>query len=156
MVGIFALFSAGRISHRRTKSAADVTQVFLAPNMEVGGSSTGTDHEADVNDEFKPIEHPTEPLDHDQPVRCPLPDPSILDASDGGTWKGRISSASAGTAGLPMVKQDTDVKPQAGETTAHSISPGRVSSASIGVPEHRFVTVLEEDCNTAETQIAHG
>lgn len=75
---------------------------------------------------------------------------------DGGTWKGRISSASAGTAGLPMVKQDTDVEPQAGGTTAHSISPGRVSSASIGVPEHRFVTVLEEDYNTDETQIAHG
>ncbi|KAJ8509798.1 hypothetical protein OPV22_000232 [Ensete ventricosum] len=146
MVGIFALFSAGRASHRRTKSAADVRQVLLAPNMDAGGSSTGTDHEADVNDEFKPIEHPTEPLDHDQPVRCPLPDPSILD--DGGTWKGRISSASAGSAGLPVVKQDTDVEPEAGGTTARSVSTG--------VPEHRFVTVLEEDCNADETQIADG
>ncbi|RRT70979.1 hypothetical protein B296_00036002 [Ensete ventricosum] len=115
----------------------DVRQVLLAPNMDAGGSSTGTDHEADVNDEFKPIEHPTEPLDHDQPVRCPLPDPSILDAS--------VHPLSSG---LPVVKQDTDVEPEAGGTTARSVSTG--------VPEHRFVTVLEEDCNADETQIADG
>jgi hypothetical protein len=28
--------------------------------------------------EFKPVEHPVEPLDHDRPIQCPLPEPSIL------------------------------------------------------------------------------
>lgn len=28
--------------------------------------------------EFKPVEHPIEPLDNDQPIQCPLPEPSIL------------------------------------------------------------------------------
>ncbi|KAH0469636.1 hypothetical protein IEQ34_001194 [Dendrobium chrysotoxum] len=28
--------------------------------------------------EFKPIEHPMEPLEEDQPVKCPMPDSSLL------------------------------------------------------------------------------
>lgn len=31
--------------------------------------------------EFKPVEHPTEPLDYDQPIPCPQPEPSILNVS---------------------------------------------------------------------------
>lgn len=40
-----------------------------------------TTHGIEVAVEFKPIEHPTEPLDYDQPIQCPLPEPSILNVS---------------------------------------------------------------------------
>ena len=35
-------------------------------------------HGINVAVEFKPVEHPIEPLDSDKPVQCPLPEPSIL------------------------------------------------------------------------------
>ncbi|KAL5578798.1 hypothetical protein UlMin_011240 [Ulmus minor] len=38
-------------------------------------------HEIEVTVEFKPIEHPNEPLDNDRPIQCPLPEPSILNVS---------------------------------------------------------------------------
>lgn len=38
--------------------------------------------EVEVVEEFKPVEHPSEPVGHDQPVKCPLPEPSILNVSN--------------------------------------------------------------------------
>lgn len=38
----------------------------------------GSTHGIEVATEFKPVEHPIEPLDNDQPIQCPLPEPSIL------------------------------------------------------------------------------
>lgn len=60
---------------------------MLPPDTEVAESSTvvgataTTNHGIEVVIEFKPVDHPTEPLDHDQPVHCPLPEPSILNVS---------------------------------------------------------------------------
>lgn len=45
-----------------------------------GTMSTGH-HGIEVAVEFKPVEHPTEPFDVDQPVQCPMPEPSILNVS---------------------------------------------------------------------------
>ncbi|XP_057519404.1 uncharacterized protein LOC130800072 isoform X2 [Amaranthus tricolor] len=40
-------------------------------------------HGINVAVEFKPVEHPIEPLDSDKPVQCPLPEPSILNSMEG-------------------------------------------------------------------------
>jgi len=85
MVGFFSRFSGVKIGHRRTQSAADV-------RGEAPSSSRARDEEASADPpslvttsssssramEFKPVERPTEPVIYDRPVRCPLPEPSIL------------------------------------------------------------------------------
>lgn len=43
--------------------------------------ATAAPHGIEVAVEFKPVEHPIEPLDNDQPIQCPLPEPSILNVS---------------------------------------------------------------------------
>lgn len=54
----------------------------LAPNSDVITTTTTTattaTHGIEVATEFKPVEHPVEPLDNDLPILCPLPEPSIL------------------------------------------------------------------------------
>lgn len=50
------------------------TAVSVAPTV----AATATSHGIEVAVEFKPVEHPVEPLDNDRPVQCPLPEPSIL------------------------------------------------------------------------------
>jgi len=53
-------------------------------SSEVTGAVTATaaaTHGVEVAVEFKPIEHPTEPFDNDQPIQCPLPEPSIPNVS---------------------------------------------------------------------------
>jgi len=44
----------------------------------VASAATTTSHGIEVAVEFKPVEHPIEPLDSDRPIQCPLPEPSIL------------------------------------------------------------------------------
>lgn len=57
----------------------------LPSNPEATGAATTVAtpaaHGIEVAVEFKPVEHPTEPLDNDRPVQCPLPEPSILNVS---------------------------------------------------------------------------
>lgn len=80
MVGIFSKFSTSKIGHRRTQSALDESEV-LPQNLEVPEANLATSgpaHGIEVAVEFKPIEHPTEPLDNDEPIECPRPEPSIL------------------------------------------------------------------------------
>lgn len=51
------------------------------PNAEVASAATAAaaaSHGIEVAIEFKPVEHPIEPLNNDQPIQCPLPEPSIL------------------------------------------------------------------------------
>lgn len=53
----------------------------LPPNSEgvvPQSAVTTTSHGIEVAVEFKPVEHPTEPLDNDRPIQCPLPEPSII------------------------------------------------------------------------------
>lgn len=58
----------------------------LAPNSDVTAATTTTattaTHGIEVATEFKPVEHPVEPLDNDQPIQCPLPEPSILNVTN--------------------------------------------------------------------------
>lgn len=55
------------------------------PNSEITSATpaaaAASSHGIEVAVEFKPVEHPTEPLDNDRPVQCPLPEPSILNVS---------------------------------------------------------------------------
>lgn len=47
----------------------------------VAGTASAVGHGIEVAIEFTPVEHPVEPLDYDQPIQCPLPEPSILNVS---------------------------------------------------------------------------
>lgn len=56
----------------------------LPPNQDLTRAATATasaPHGIEVAVEFKPVEHPIEPFDNDQPIQCPLPEPSILNVS---------------------------------------------------------------------------
>lgn len=54
----------------------------LPPDVEIADPAVAAaSHGIEVAVEFKPVEHPIEPLDSDQPVKCPLPEPSILNVS---------------------------------------------------------------------------
>ncbi|XP_022738426.1 uncharacterized protein LOC111291104 isoform X2 [Durio zibethinus] len=85
MVGIFSRFSVGRAGHRRSQSSLEEREV-MPPNPDVVGAAiaaTATAHGIEVAVEFKPIEHPIEPLDNERPIQCPLPEPSILNNLEG-------------------------------------------------------------------------
>lgn len=61
--------------------AQDERQV-LPPDAEIADPAVAAaSHGIEVAVEFKPVEHPIEPFDSDQPVKCPLPEPSILNVS---------------------------------------------------------------------------
>ncbi|KAJ9129083.1 hypothetical protein P3X46_034146, partial [Hevea brasiliensis] len=80
MVGIFSRFSVRRVGHRRTQSAIDEREV-LPPNADLtraAAVAASAPHGIEVAVEFKPVEHPIEPFDSDQPILCPQPEPSIL------------------------------------------------------------------------------
>ncbi|XP_057485394.1 uncharacterized protein LOC130771744 isoform X2 [Actinidia eriantha] len=49
-----------------------------------GGGGDVMDVGVEYNAEFWPIEHPVEPPDEDQPVKCPMPDSSVI--KDGKMW----------------------------------------------------------------------
>ncbi|GMQ04140.1 hypothetical protein CsSME_00049665 [Camellia sinensis var. sinensis] len=153
MVGIFSRFSVNRNIHRRTQSTIDEREV-LSPNSEapdaatvITGAALAAAHGIEVAVEFKPLEHPTEPLDNDRSILCPLPEPSIL--NDGRIWKERVS---AGTgvrrrADLPVMQEGTPME-------SESVGPkprrpsNRMILPSISAPEHNILQLLEE-CNAS-------
>lgn len=149
MVGIFSRFSVG---HRRTQSAIDVRETS-PPNVE-GGSSTppAIAHGIEIAVKFKPVEHPIEPLNRDQPVKCPLPEPSIL--NDGRIWKERMSSANPRVrADLPVVKEGSQLESEAGGAKPRRAPLKRNILPSFSAPEHNLIDLLEE-CNAAGDQTA--
>lgn len=38
-------------------------------------------HGVDKNTDFYPVEHPMEPPDEDRPVKCPMPESSVISVS---------------------------------------------------------------------------
>ncbi|CAA3033062.1 Hypothetical predicted protein, partial [Olea europaea subsp. europaea] len=98
-------------------------------------------HGIEVAMEFKPVEHPTEPLDNDQPIQCPLP--FLIMISDGRIWKERVSSGVQRRTDMPVISKTT--------TPVESITPGtkprhtsRVTLPSVSAPEHSILKLLEE------------
>ncbi|KAJ9135063.1 hypothetical protein P3X46_032284 [Hevea brasiliensis] len=148
MVGIFSRFSVGRVGHRRTQSALDEREV-LPPNADLTRAATGTasaPHGIEVAVEFKPVEHPTEPFDSDQPIQCPLPEPSIL--NDGRLWKERVSATVRRRADLPVMKEGGALESESPGTKPRPIQSNRLILPSISAPEHNLIKLLEE-CNAS-------
>ncbi|XP_042489081.1 uncharacterized protein LOC122069191 [Macadamia integrifolia] len=150
MVSIFSRFS-GRTGHRRAQSALVERQV-LSPNSEVAGATTiaaaavpAASHGIEVAIEFKPVEHPIEPLDNDRPVKCPLPEPSIL--NDGRIWKERMS-ANGRRGNLPVMKEGVNLESETVGTKPRSAPSNRLILPSLSAPEHNIINLLEE-CNAS-------
>ncbi|KAL3635797.1 hypothetical protein CASFOL_020344 [Castilleja foliolosa] len=147
MVGIFSRFSF-RGSHRPTQSALEQREV-LPPRSEVttgptlASSASASDaHGIDIAVEFKAVERPTEPLDNDQPVQCPLPEPSIL--NDGRIWKERVSSS-----GVQRKADIPIVRPVETESLSRKLRPqNRVILPSASAPENNILKLLDE-CNAS-------
>ncbi|XP_055829361.1 uncharacterized protein LOC129898736 [Solanum dulcamara] len=139
MVGIFSRFSVRRAGHRRTQSTLDEREVF-PPNSEatIDRASSVTPHGIEFAVEFKPIEHPTEPLHIDGPIQCPFQEPSVL--NDGRIWKERGSSVRITRPVRPVMQQ--------GRAEAARTIPGspmnRVILPSLSAPEHNLLKFLEE------------
>ncbi|CAI9289255.1 unnamed protein product [Lactuca saligna] len=162
MVSLFSRFSVSRNGHRRSQTTLDEREV-LPPDTEVAESSTvvgataTTNHGIEVVIEFKPVDHPTEPLDHDQPVHCPLPEPSIL--NDGRIWKERVSAGVQRRTDLSIVQEGVGPTPTPSPPTPTLPIPppepqppaaksqrrtNRVILPSISAPEHNILKLLEE------------
>lgn len=150
MVGIFSMFSVSRNSLRRAQSAIDDREV-MPPNSEATGAATVTTaalaaaHGIEVAIEFKPLEHPTEPLDNDQPIQCPLPEPSIL--NDGRIWKERVSAGVQRRADLPVMQEGNPIESETLGTRPRPQS-NRMILPSVSAPEHNILKLLEE-CNAS-------
>ncbi|KAL9262074.1 hypothetical protein AKJ16_DCAP09051 [Drosera capensis] len=150
MVGIFSRFSGGRSGHRRTQSALDNRPVVPPHSGSRGAASAAASavtHGVEVALEFTPVEHPTEPLDNDQPVQCPVPEPSIL--NDGRIWKERVSAAGAHRrSDMPFIQEGStaDSKTASAATTAspRPRQPNRSILPSLSAPEHNILNLLEE------------
>ncbi|MED6179524.1 hypothetical protein PIB30_001820 [Stylosanthes scabra] len=148
MVGIFSRFSVGRNIHRRTQSALDEREV-MPPNVEAAAAAsaaTTTTHGIEVAVEFKPVEHPIEPLDNDRPIQCPLPEPSIL--NDGRIWKERVSATVRRRGDLPVMKEGGALEPEGGSTKPRTSQTNRMILPSVSAPEHNLLKLLEE-CNAS-------
>ncbi|KAL8150509.1 hypothetical protein V2J09_020317 [Rumex salicifolius] len=143
MVGIFSKFSAIRSGHRRAQSAIE-ERVVMPPNLDANDANnvaaSVTSHGIQVAIEFKPMEHPFEPLDSDEPVHCPLPEPSIL--NDGRVWKERVSAASMRRrtdSSLTTADSDGILR-----TKTDRLPSNNTISHSQSAPEHNFLDLLEE------------
>ncbi|KAK2427586.1 hypothetical protein QL285_026156 [Trifolium repens] len=150
MVGLFSRFSVGRNIHRRTQSARlDVGEVVPADSeaaaaVAAASDTTATSHGIEVAVEFKPVEHPVEPLDHDRPIQCPLPEPSIL--NDGRIWKERASATVHRRGDLPVMKEGGTLEPEGGggSTRPRRSRSNRMILPSLSAPEHNLLKLLEE------------
>ncbi|ESW30208.1 hypothetical protein PHAVU_002G133800 [Phaseolus vulgaris] len=149
MVGIFSRFSVGRNVHRRTQSALDEREV-MPSNSEavaaVASAATTTSHGIEVAVEFKPVEHPIEPLDSDRPIQCPLPEPSIL--NDGRIWKERVSATVRRRGDLPVMKEGGTLESEDAGIKPRTSRSNRMILPSVSAPEHNLLKLLEE-CNAS-------
>ncbi|XWS49485.1 hypothetical protein CRYUN_Cryun12cG0007600 [Craigia yunnanensis] len=148
MVGIFSRFSVGRAGHRRSQSVLEEREV-MPPNPDVAGAATAataTAHGIEVAVEFKPVEHPIEPLDNDRPIQCPLSEPSIL--NDGRIWKERVSASVRRRADLPLMKDGGTLESEPTGMKPRPIHSNRLILPSQSAPEHDLLNLLEE-CNAS-------
>ncbi|KMZ65450.1 hypothetical protein ZOSMA_31G00360 [Zostera marina] len=135
--GLFSRFSGIKIGNRRTQNAIDVrvaassssrTEEESADPHALVTTSSSSSHLM----EFKPVERPTEPVIQDQPVNCPLPEPSIL--NDGRVWKERMSARVKRSSSF-----DSEIsRSKSGSSVRHAISH------SMSIPEKNSIDVLIE------------
>ncbi|KAH7443380.1 hypothetical protein KP509_02G031600 [Ceratopteris richardii] len=72
-------------------------------NIAKDSQPPGNIHAGQVADEFAPVDHPMEPPENDQPVRCPPPEPCII--HDGRLWKERLQLSMKRRKELPFVTE---------------------------------------------------
>ncbi|XP_021889016.1 uncharacterized protein LOC110807993, partial [Carica papaya] len=120
----------------------------LPPNSEVTAATpvTVAAHGIEVAVEFKPVEHPIEPMDNDRPIQCPLPEPSIL--NDGRIWKERVSANARRRVDLPVMKEGVTLESEAAGMKSRPSQTNRGILPSLSAPEHNLVNLLEE-CNAS-------
>ncbi|KAK4746433.1 hypothetical protein SAY87_012745 [Trapa incisa] len=148
MVGLFSRFSIGKTGHRRARSALEGREV-LPSNPVIAGAATATtavSHGIEVAVEFKPVEHPIEPLDNDRPIQCPLPEPSIL--NDARIWKESVASARRRPDQPTMKEGGGSIEPESDITRQRVAPTNRRILPSASAPEHKFLNLLEE-CNAS-------
>ncbi|KAK9077827.1 hypothetical protein SSX86_006167 [Deinandra increscens subsp. villosa] len=144
MVGLFSRFGASRNGHLRSQSALDQREVISPDTVateatSVAGVMSTSHHGIEVAVEFKPVGNPSEPLDIDQPIQCPLPEPSIL--NDGRIWKERVSAGVQKGADL----EETAGSPEPDRPRTNSRPrTNRMILPSISAPEHNILKLLEE------------
>ncbi|CAA7406567.1 unnamed protein product [Spirodela intermedia] len=144
MAGLFARFSGRSSGHRRNQSATQgISARGSSPNA--GGVASASGNPRGV-EEFKPVEHPSEPVGHDQPIKCPLPEPSIL--NDGRIWKERRSANARARSDLPVARKIPRHESKDLASSSYSGSSGRVILPSLSAPEQNIAGLLE-DCNAA-------
>ncbi|VFQ70574.1 unnamed protein product [Cuscuta campestris] len=141
MVGVFSRFSAiNKIAAHRRSTSATEEKTALPPSLPEAAAA-GADVAATTcdMDEFKPVQHPNEPLDDDHPVQCPFPEPSssvfngkniVTGSQDGRKWK---------------EKEEAVVEP---ETSATKPKPRILPS--ISAPEHNVLSLLDESVPVLE------
>ncbi|KAF5949928.1 hypothetical protein HYC85_011921 [Camellia sinensis] len=85
MVGIFSRLSLYMRSHPATSLLLLDKKETLIPAVvdesretRNRGSMDLCQNGVECNTEFGPVEHPIEPPDEDQPVKCPMPDSSVM------------------------------------------------------------------------------
>lgn len=117
----------------------------MPQNADVVDAATATVHGIEVAVEFKPVECPTEPLDNDRPIQCPLPEPSIL--NDGRIWKERVS-ANVRRTELPVMKDGSTLESEATGMKPQATRSNRLILPSLSAPEHNLLNLLEE-CNAS-------
>ncbi|KAG6408262.1 hypothetical protein SASPL_131266 [Salvia splendens] len=148
MVGIFSRFSA-RGNHRRSQSALDERGRVLPSSTDstttaiLSTATSSAPHGIELAVEFKPVEHPSEPLDSDQPILCPQPEPSIL--NDGRIWKERALSGVSRRGEMPVLEDRMAMEPEIPRPKPQP--PGRIMP-SMSAPEHNILKLLEE-CNAS-------
>ncbi|CAN6486629.1 unnamed protein product [Victoria cruziana] len=107
-----------------------------------------TRHGSEAAVDFKPVEHPKEPPDNDLPVKCPAPEPSIL--NDARVWKERLAGNARRRAELPVMKdEEAPSQPDKSVTKHPSLPITPVFLPSLSAPEHTIRQLLEE-CSAPE------
>ncbi|KAI5056487.1 hypothetical protein GOP47_0028305 [Adiantum capillus-veneris] len=135
MVGIFSRFSAAAYkpaAHRRSRSSPDEKDITSVKETQPPINI----HAGQVADEFAPVDHPMEPPENDQPVRCPPPEPCII--HDGRLWKERLQLSIKRRKELPFMRE-------AGLESAHVRRHTSEHSmpSSMSAPADTFLKLLE-------------
>ncbi|KAF3790728.1 hypothetical protein EJ110_NYTH03143 [Nymphaea thermarum] len=146
MVGIFARFSSVRGSHRRARSSLDDREVQNSEML--NPTAVVPRHGFEASADFKPVEHPNEPPDNDLPVKCPAPEPSIL--NDARVWKERLAGNARRRAELPVMKDEEARSQPKNPIPKHPSLPTTPAFLpSLSAPEHTIRQLLEE-CSAPE------
>ncbi|KAH1131626.1 hypothetical protein J1N35_003004 [Gossypium stocksii] len=131
--------------HRRSQSALVerevVPQISDVATVAAASAAPTTTHGIEVAVEFKPVEHPIEPLDNDQPIQYLFPEPSIL--NDGRIWKERVSASVRRRADLPVMQDGGTLQSQSESEATVGTKPrptsNRMILPSLSAPEHNLL-----------------